>query len=94
MRRDGGGGPGPSAARLMFFLNVIGFYAAPAKRRPGPTPSPAAGPSPGPMPGPTLNADGRAYAWPDAVRRLARFKAGIAPRPTSHPSRDAKLARV
>ena len=33
-------------------------------------------------------------AWPDAVRRLARLKAGTAPRPTSHPSRDAKLARI
>ena len=31
MRRDGGGGPVPSSARLMFFLNVINFYAAPVK---------------------------------------------------------------
>ena len=77
----------------MFFLNVIGFYAAPAKTV---RPDAVAGgwPVAWTYAWTTLNADGRAYAWPDAVRRLARLKAGTAPRPTSHPSRDPKLARV
>ena len=42
----------------------------------------------------TADRDGRARRLPDAVRRLTRLKAGAAPRPTSHPSRDAKLARI
>ena len=78
----------------MFFLNVIYFYAAPAKktararrrrrrlaRRLGLYLDPR-------------RRRGRAYAWPDAVRRLARLKAGIAPRTRRVIARATKRSRA
>ena len=76
----------------MFFLNVVDFYAAPAKTvQPGDVV--VAGGWPGAWTYTWTHADAAAYAWPDAVAD-ARLNPEIAHRTKRDPSRREALARV